>query len=78
MDMTVRDWTVRAWDCQDTYGDSMKTGATAREATATEATAATATEATAAVLALVLALGLGPKRASIETRMMMSLVSYIT
>ena len=56
----------------------MKTGATAREATATEATAATATEATAAVLALVLALGLGPKRASIETRMMMSLVSYIT
>ena len=56
----------------------MKTGATAREATATEATAATATEATAAVLALVVALGLGPKRASIETRMMMSLVNYMT
>ena len=47
MDLTVRDWTVRAWDCQDYYGDSMQTE-------------------------LVLALGLGLKRASIETRMIMS------
>ena len=45
--LTVRDWTVRAWDCQDYYGDSMQTE-------------------------LVLALGLGLKRASIETRMIMS------
>ena len=47
MDLTVRDWTVRAWGCQDYYGDSMQTE-------------------------LVLALGLGLKRASIETRMIMS------